>query len=146
MAQTASVTITNGSQGANWNIPTLSSSITKAGKNYEHIETSALNHTVLKVNSLVFWNVSVQQTVSSNWDPLLKLYVRRSGDGTGLVTISGGSAFQQVTGASSLFFSGLLGLGFGRDNIPIQYKIEGLSVLLPAKTYTTTILFTISGL
>jgi len=145
-SQTTSVAITNGSMGATWSIPTLSSTITKAGKNYEHVETSALSHTYLKVTSIAFWNVSVQQTVSSNWDPSLKLFVRRSGDGTGLVTISGGTAFLPVTSGNTLFFSGLLGLGFGRENIPVQYKIEGLSVLLPVKTYTTTIVFTISGL
>ncbi|WP_221392215.1 hypothetical protein [Dyadobacter sp. NIV53] len=141
-----SITVTNGAGGSTWSVPALSSVITKGGKNYEHIETSAASHTLLKVNSLLVWGVSVQQSGISNWDPALKISVRRTGDGTGGAIIGGGAAYIQLTTSSQAFFSGLLGLGFSRDNVPIQYKIEGLSVLLPVKTYTTTIIYTISGL
>lgn len=141
-----SITITNGASGSTWSIPTLSSVITKAGKNYEHIETSGVSQTLLKVNSALLWGVSIQQSGTSNWDTSLKIFVKRTGDGTGGAIISGGATYMQLTSSNQSFFSGLLGLGFSRDNIPIQYKIEGLSVLLPAKTYTTTILYTVTGL
>lgn len=141
-----SISISNGANGSNWNIPALSTTIIKAGKNYEHVETSAASHTLLKVNALLTWSISVQQSVSSNWDPALKISVRRTGDGTGGAIISGGSNYIQLTSSSQVFFSGLLGLGFSRDNIPVQYKIEGMSVLLPVKTYSTTIQYTVSGL
>lgn len=140
------ISISNGATGSSWSIPALSSPITKAGKNYEHIETSPASLTLLKVNSLLGWTVSAHISVSSNWDPALKVFVRRTGDGTGGAIISGGTSYIQLTSSSQQFFSGLLGLGVSRDNIPIQYKIEGLTVLLPVKTYSATIQYTISGL
>lgn len=132
--------------GAAWSIPSLSSTITSAGKNYEHIETSGTSQTLLKVNSGLLWSVSVQQSVSSNWNSALIVSVRRTGDGTGGAVMIGTANYITLTATNQAFFSGLLGLGFSRDNVPIQYKIEGLSVLLPVKTYTTTILYTITGL
>ena len=140
------ISISNGGGGSTWTVPTLSSTITNAGKNYEHIETSSTSHSLLKVSSILIWTVDAQLSNTSNWDPGLKLFVRRTGNGTGSAILVGGAAYVQVTTSNQVFFSGLLGLGFSRDNIPIQYKIEGLSVLLPVKTYTTTILYTISGL
>lgn len=140
-AQTISVT-----SGTTWSIPTLSSTITSAGKNYEHIETSAASQTLIKVNAVLVWSVSVQQIVSSNWNSNLIVSVRRTGDGTGGAIMLGTLNYIPLTATSQAFFSGLLGLGFSRDNVPIQYKIEGLSVTLPVKTYTTTIQYTITGL
>ncbi|TLV03873.1 hypothetical protein [Dyadobacter luticola] len=141
-----SITISNSSTGGTWSVPTLSSTITSAGKNYEHTETTGASHTLIKINSLVVWTVSVSMSTTSNWNSALKLSVRRTGDGTGLVTISGGTNYILLSSTPQFFFNGLLGLGFGRDNVPVQYKIEGLSVTLPVKTYTTTVLYTITGL
>ena len=140
-----SVTINS---GTTWSVPTLSAGtiITKGGKNYETTESSDVSHTLLKVTALVAWTISVRQVVGANWDPALKVYVKRTGPGTGLAIVSGGTAFQEVTATAQPFFTGLLSLTGNRDNIPIQYQIQGLSVLLPAKTYSTTIQYTISGL
>ncbi|QRQ99867.1 hypothetical protein [Dyadobacter sandarakinus] len=140
-----SVTISN-SSGSTWSVATLSSTITSAGKNYEHVETSAASHSLFKVNALLGWTISVQQTATATWDPSLKLFVRRTGDGTGGAIINGGTTYIQVSSTTQSFFGGLLGLSFARDNVPVQYKIEGLSVTLPVKTYSTTILYTVSGL
>ncbi len=56
------LTINNGSAGANWTLSAPSSTITAAGKNYEHIETTGLAHTLLKVNAALVWSVSIQQS------------------------------------------------------------------------------------
>lgn len=140
-AQTISIT-----SGATWSIPTLTSTITSAGKNYEHIETSGPSQTLIKVNSALVWSVSVQQITGSSWHSNLVVSVRRTGDGTGGAIMLGTSNYLILTATNQAFFSGLLGLGFSRDNVPIQYKIEGLSVTLPVKTYTTTIQYTVTGL
>nr|WP_295922676.1 hypothetical protein [uncultured Dyadobacter sp.] len=142
-ASAQSVTVINGTNV--WSIPTLSSTITKAGKNYEHIETSSASQTLIRVTSLLIWTVSAHMS-TSNWDSSLKLSVQRTGNGTGLAILSGGTTYMQLTSSPQQFFSGALNLGGNRDNIPIQYKIEGLSVTLPVKTYTTTITYTISGI
>lgn len=140
-AQTISI---NG--GTTWSIPTLSSTITKAGKNYEHIETSGTSQTLLKVNAVLAWSITAHLSTTSNWDSSLKLSVQRTGNGTGIAILTGGTTYIQLTSTPQAFFSGLLNLTASRDNIPIQYKIEGLSVMLPVKTYTTTVTYTVSGL
>jgi hypothetical protein len=140
-AQTISI-----NSGTTWSIPSLSSTITKAGKNYEHIETSSASQTLLKVNALLTWSITAHLSSTSNWDSSLKLYVQRTGNGTGIAILSGGTTYIQLTSTPQTFFGGLLNLLAHRDNIPIQYKIDGLSVILPTKTYTTTVTYTISGL
>ena len=139
------ITISNGA-GSSWTISPLASTITKAGKNYEHIEVTQASHTLLTVNSLLLWTVSVQQVAGSNWDPALKVSVRRSGDGGGSAILGGNYNYILLTNMNQAIVSGLLGLVFSRTNMPFQYKVEGLSVIIPAKTYTTTILYTIVGL
>lgn len=146
-AQTTTLAVT----GQDFNVTSLSSAslITKAGKNYETtaLESSATNQTYIKVSALLGWTISVRQTTTANWDPALKISVRRTGDGTGTAIIGGGTAYQLVTSSTATsFFSGLLNLTSNRDAIPIQYKIEGFSVLLPVKQYSTTIQYTVSGL
>lgn len=140
-AQTISI-----NSGSTWSVSTLSSTITKAGKNYEHIETSSASQTLFKVNALLAWSISAHLSSTSNWDSSLKLYVQRTGNGTGIAIVTGGTTYIQLTSTPQLFFSGLLNVLAHRDNIPVQYKIEGLSVMLPVKAYTTTITYTISGL
>lgn len=140
-AQTLSI-----NSGSTWSVSTLSSTISKAGKNYEHIETSSTSQTLFKVNALLAWSISAHLSSTSNWDSSLKLYVQRTGNGTGIAIVTGGTTYMQLTSTPQLFFSGLLNVLAHRDNIPVQYKIEGLSVMLPVKTYTTTITYTISGL
>ncbi|REA56503.1 hypothetical protein DSL64_26660 [Dyadobacter luteus] len=139
-------TLTINTPGANWTLLAPSTLLTAAGTNYTHVETTALNHTLMKVNATLVWSVSVQQSSTSNWDTGLKLFIRRSGDGTGGALLTGNTNYIQLTSTAQPLVGGLLGLGFSRDDIPIQYKIEGISVLLPVKTYSTTILFTVSGL
>jgi len=140
-AQTISI-----NSGTTWSIPSLSSTITKAGKNYEHIETSSASQTLLKVNAVLAWSISAHLSTTSNWDSSLKLSVQRTGNGTGIAILTGGTTYIQLTSHPQTFFNGLLNLTASRDNIPIQYKIEGLSVTLPVKTYTTTVTYTVSGL
>lgn len=145
-APTASAQTISINSGSTWSVSTLSSTITKAGKNYEHIETSSASQTLFKVNALLAWSISAHLSSTSNWDSSLKLYVQRTGNGTGIAIVTGGTTYIQLTSTPQLFFSGLLNVLAHRDNIPVQYKIEGLSVMLPVKTYTTTITYTISGL
>ena len=142
-----SLSIANLPLGATWTVSTLTSSVTKAGKDYVvYGETSLVAQTTLKINALLFWTVNVQLSTTANWHSGLKIYVIRTGNGTGGAILDGGLTYKEVTTMPQAFFSGNLGLGYARDNVPIQYKIEGMSVMLPAKTYTTTIQYTVSGI
>lgn len=143
---TTSLTVT----GSDWTVTSLSSAstITKAGKNYEPTasELSLSTQTYIKVSALLAWGIRIQQTSTLNWDTSLKIYAQRMGDGIGGAAISGGTTPVEVSTQIGTFFTGSLNLGFSKESIPIQYKITGLSVLLPAKTYTTTITYTVYGL
>lgn len=135
--------------GTTWDVNPLSSStiITKAGKNYETAETSSASLTTLKVSGIVLNTVSVQQVVGSSWDPALVLSVKRTGSGSGLALILGSTDFVVLSSSVKQFFTVALSIALpSKDGITIQYQISGLSVLLPAKTYTTTVMYTVSGL
>ncbi|GLU56137.1 hypothetical protein [Dyadobacter frigoris] len=137
------ITITS---ATSWTVSPLSSAniITKAGKDYAGFETSPANQTLLKLTGTVLCSINIQQVTGANWDSNLKIYARRSGAGTGLAILLGGGSYQLVTTSSTQLFTAALGILLGKEDIPIQYQIQGLSVLLPAKSYSTTIMYTIS--
>ncbi|MFC3812078.1 hypothetical protein [Lacihabitans lacunae] len=86
------------------------------------------------------WQVEVNR-FDSNWNSNLSLEVRRTSNGSGTIfgSISGGTIFQEVTPNSKSFFNGV----GNYSGIGIQYQISGLSVLIPADTYSTTVMFTL---
>ncbi len=85
------------------------------------------------------WRVDVKR-VDTTWDSDFTIYVRRTGDGTGTGTISGGTTFQAVTTTDATFFSG----AGDRSGIDVEFKIEGFSVsTIPVDIYDTSITYTI---
>lgn len=87
------------------------------------------------------WRVDVSK-VDSYWDSRLLLYVRRTSDGIGSGSISGGTSYQEVTDVDQEFFRG----GKNRKNIDVQLMIDGVTVEIPTDTYTTTVYYTVIGL
>ena len=76
------------------------------------------------------------------WDPGLTLEVRRTGDGGGPGTISGGLGYLAVSTTDAIFFEGR-----GRkSNIPVQLRLSGAfgGEGVPAGSYTTTVIYTIA--
>ena len=141
----------------NWNLTLSASDISDAGNDFSNIHTSSANELEVDVFKLggffgsyyLFgfnWRVDIRQD-EINWHPNLQLSARRTGNGTttgffGLGNINGGTAFQQVSSNNTIFYSG----SYGRLNVPIQLRLQGISVLLPAQTYTTTIVLTVTEL
>ncbi|AWV97396.1 hypothetical protein [Arcticibacterium luteifluviistationis] len=163
-AQLLSALTTSGSiDGNDWVTSIDANSVIEPGTDYAsdfHIE-SEINQNTIDVSPLLSaivplfgWRISVSRNYE-NWHPALNLSVRRSGNGTGYAiirvlqsdinpSISGGNTYQVIPPApeSAEFFSGKAKY---RD-IPIQYKLSGLSVLIPTKTYSTDVTYTIIGL
>jgi len=78
-----------------------------------------------------------------NWHASLELSVRRTSKGKGKKGgMHGGDNWHQIHRFSSRFFK-LVGK---KDGVDLQYRIKGLSVLLPVDTYTTEIVFTVLNL
>lgn len=132
-----------------WSVTIPASTIIEAGLNYTTTTvTSGASQSTMSIttnsnNVNVF--VYVQKT-DVTWDSNLTLWVRRSGNGTGAgnSSITNGTTFQQITNTPIQFFTVYMGKSRTYSSIPIQYQISGISVIIPAQTYTTTLLFTIT--
>ncbi|MBU2651925.1 MAG: hypothetical protein KKA81_13430 [Bacteroidetes bacterium] len=91
------------------------------------------------------WKVTVHKS-DNNWDSSLGLETIRTGTGTrGSIffnSITGGTNYQTITNLPADFF-----WGTGRwYDIPVAYRLNGVSVLLPADQYETTVIFTITDM
>jgi len=103
-------------------------------------QESAPNQALIDItNTNRFWVVSVYK-VDSLWPSAFRLYVRRTGDGKGPGNISGGLNYLELTDREQIFFSG----SRLRLAIPLQFRLEGLSVEIPPQVYMTTIIYTVT--
>lgn len=152
--------------GTNWtvSVPT----ITEAGSNYIGTYENPAQLTISGHLPGSFLNLlsasGAKITMQLNptfWNSSLKLSAKRSG-GTAIInglcvlctaSINGGSAnFVEIPQAgavtlSTITFSGLLGVNNSVDYsaISVQLQIGGVSVTIPAASYSTQIVFTIAA-
>lgn len=125
------------------------SSITEAGMDFQNELEFSTNEVVISVaispqnlENVVYnsWQIHVSKN-DVDWNDSLKLYLRRSGSGKSDYNNKpqNGTNYQIVDSSSSYLFEGNGWI----NSIPIQIKLTGLSVTLPAKSYTTDIIFTL---
>ena len=139
----------------NWIYPVSPLEITEAGTDFSGTFTSSANQVLVDITQNNFWanlllNYSWRVDIRKSdvdWNPSLSLFAQRTGNGTPFWnflpgTINGGTTYQQLTNINQTFFNGTR----TRLDIPIQYQITGVSVLLPAKTYTSTVIYTVTEL
>ena len=112
------------------------------GSNLVSTYESASNQTTIDVSGTTgdsdTWRVDIKKTDTS-WNSNLHLYVRRTSDGSGSGSISGGDAYQEVTDTFSELFSG----SGDRTGICVQLKITGVSVGVPADAYSAAVYYTV---
>lgn len=84
------------------------------------------------------WRVDVRRT-DTTWHGNFHLYVKRTSDGTGGGSISGGLDYIEITTIDSQFFSG----AGDRNSISLRYQLTGMSVSVPPNAYSTTVTYTI---
>ena len=84
------------------------------------------------------WRLDVRRSDGA-WDSRLSLYIRRTGGGAGNGDVSGGLSYVQIGDIDRQIMSGngLL------NNIPLQYRLTGVSLQLSPGTYSTTVIFTL---
>ncbi|KAA5531708.1 hypothetical protein [Paenimyroides baculatum] len=139
--------------GTNWtvNIP----SITEAGNNYAGSYESNSNQVEINLQLPALLGVRAVKIhyTPNNWHNSLTIEARKTGNGNlGLICVgcslnpSGTSAYKIITQVSTELFrgTGILNL-VTISNIPIQLKINGISVTIPADNYSATIVFTIEA-
>lgn len=136
----------NISSTGNWSYNVPASTISEAGNNYNGNISSNVNQTLLDLAGMGFYTTyRVDVRHSGTLPAPLTLQVMRTGDGvkSGFGGISGGTAYQNVTNSNIQFFTGWNFLGGTYMNVPIQYNLTGVSVLIPAGSYATTVTYTI---
>ncbi|ANF53147.1 hypothetical protein A0O34_11110 [Chryseobacterium glaciei] len=137
--------------GSNWTVTIPS--ITEAGNNYAGTYESATNQILLATSVpllLGSGKVSVHYEADPTWHTSLMLNIKRTGNGTTLCvgcSLTGGTAYQVLTLTDVELFriNAVLSLA-SYSNIPIQLQLSGVSVTIPATTYNSRVVFTISSL
>ncbi len=84
------------------------------------------------------WRVDVRRS-DTHWSPDLRVWVRRVDDGTGTGTISGGTAWEEVTAGDVPFFAG----SGNRTAVGLQVRITDLSLQVPPDHLATTLVYTV---
>jgi hypothetical protein len=112
-----------------------------AGTNFTGTQTSAVGAVKLTIKntSMTGWNMTVRR-VDVNWNGILHVFVKRTGNGTGAGTVSGGLVYQEITTANVVVFSG----AGNKTNIPLQFQLTGLSVAVGIGTFSSSIVYTIT--
>ncbi|KPM47145.1 hypothetical protein AFM12_15110 [Jiulongibacter sediminis] len=122
--------------------------ISQAGRDYDEDLFSQSNQTLLDLKDLNngTYTVSVHK-IDIDWDPNLELSVQRTGTGTGNPNIipTGGLTFLPIGNSPQPFLFVSVGGGKNYNNIPLQYRLKGMSVTMEVKNHTTTVVYTITN-
>lgn len=84
------------------------------------------------------WRVDVKK-IDDNWHSDFQLSVKRTSDGTGPGSISGGTSYLEVTDIDQSFFNGYE----DKREIYVQLKLSGVSIQVPPDVYITTVYYTV---
>ena len=113
-----------------------------AGSNLIDTYESGAGATVLTISTTTGntdnWRVDVRRT-DTTWYGNLHLFVKRTSDGAGGGSISGGLSYIEIKTTDSQFFSG----AGDRSGINLEYKLTGMSVSVPPNAYSTTVTYTV---
>ena len=122
---------------------TIDASDLQAGAGSDLIGTyeSSANEVRIRITASANWQVDVRKS-DTTWHANFQLYVRRTSDGTGKGSVSGGTTYQEVTTTDQSFFTG----DQNRNNVDVQLRLTGVSVQIPPNTYTTTVNYTITDI
>jgi hypothetical protein len=132
-----------------WSFSVPSGTIGEAGTDYSISPASAANQTLISISGFsIFETYAVTvHKIDTDWNSALTLQVQRTGNGTTgfFGSTNGGAAYISLTNSPQAFFNGNIGFANNKNNVPVQYRIQGASVLLPVKTYSTTVVYTVSN-
>lgn len=116
--------------------------VSGAGSDLKPTYESAANATILSISGCAdnndTWRVDVKR-VDNAWHGDFTLYVRRTSEGAGGGSISGGDSYIEVKTVDGEFFYG----AGDRSDINVQYKLSGMSVRVPPGIYSSTIIYTV---
>ena len=116
--------------------------VSGAGSDLLDTYESAPNATAATISSCAGdtdnWRGDVRRA-DGTWHGDFTLYVKKTSDGTGTGSISGGLTYTAITTIDTQHFSG----AGNRDNINLQYKLTGMSIHVSPANYSTSVIFTV---
>ena len=124
----------------NWS-ETINAARLQAGAGSDLIDTyeSAVDVAYIDISATTgSWSIDIRK-VDTNWHANFHLYVRRTSDGNGSGSISGGSSYQEITDTDQSFFGG----NRARSYVDLQLRLTGVSIQVPPDIYTTTVYYTV---
>lgn len=113
----------------------------QAGEDISSEATSDYDELEIYVNGNVnksTWKIQVKKD-DICWNSALEVWVRRTGSGNGSGECWDGTSWQKVAYTNMDFFGGKRVM----NKIPVQVQIRGMSVTIPAREYTTNLVFTL---
>lgn len=117
--------------------------VSGAGSSLLDTYESATGASVIDITNAVDkkdnWRVDVRRVDGGGWHGDFTVYVKRTSDGNGQGSISGGLSYIEVTTTDTEFFSGAGNLW----NIDVQYQLTGMSIYVLPNNYSTTVIFTV---
>jgi hypothetical protein len=135
-AWTADLTATGG-----WSRRITAGDLTAgAGSDLASQQESDAGATTLAIASTggAAWQIKVRHSPST-WHSNFTLWVKRTSDGTGAGSITGGSGYIEVTQVDTVLFSGTK----DRSSISLQYKLTGLSKNVSPNSYLSSVVFSV---
>jgi len=115
------------------------------GSNLVASYTSNISEVTLSITGTIDaadnWRIDVRRT-DNTWYDDFSLLIRRTGDGIGPGFISGGESYQAISLTDAPLFFG----AGDRTGVTLQMQLSGMSVNVPAATYSTTITYTVVDL
>ncbi len=124
---------------------TINQSDLVSGAGSQLIDTyeSTTGGTVIDVSSCTDdadnWRVDVRRLDDGGWHGDFILYLKRTSDGSGNGSVSGGLSYVEITTTDTQLF---LGAG-DRDGMELQYRLTGMSTAASPDNYSQTIVFTV---
>lgn len=84
------------------------------------------------------WRIDIRRA-TSGWDPDLRLWARRTGDGSGPGSVSDGTSWQEIGSTDATFFTGQ----GDRTGVTVQLRITGLSLSISPDAFLSTVHYTL---
>jgi hypothetical protein len=112
--------------------------VSGAGSDLAGTYESNADATTIDITHDPQWRVDIHRT-DTNWSLDFTLYARRTSDGSGSGSISGGTSYMEITTVGTQFFTG----SENRSGIDAQYQLTGMSVGVSPDTYSTTVTYTV---
>jgi hypothetical protein len=107
------------------------------GSDIEATYDSANNQTTINIFRLgqqsTSWRVDINK-VDQTWHSGFTVYAQRTSGG-----VTGGTTYQEITDTAREFFHGTGNV----SNIQIQYRLSGVSLQVPAATYSIEVYYTL---